>query len=237
MEQAVVLILSVLGLYLLVGAAFAIPFHAGWGVRLDPKIKGAGWLFRLLITPGVIALWPILALRVWNPPIADAPPSGASMARLRGRQLLAMQALAVFLPPLFAAAIMLRPTPPPPQSIHDLGVTAKRLSGSATELATLFPSLSIAGRIRNDGTARQLELDVTQDLALPATALFWSAGSKAPSASPEGLQFIGSIYGPATLRYNLPAGVLANEPGALILFSLTRSELIASAPWPKAEDP
>jgi hypothetical protein len=51
------------GLYVLLGALFAVPFALrGVGV-VDPAAADSPWSFRLLITPGVIALWPLLAAR------------------------------------------------------------------------------------------------------------------------------------------------------------------------------
>lgn len=55
--------LAALGLYLVAGLVFAIPFMvrgAGW---LDPAALGAGWSFRLIIVPGVVMLWPFLLVR------------------------------------------------------------------------------------------------------------------------------------------------------------------------------
>lgn len=54
----------ILGAYLLGGLMFAIPFHWHWMRRIDPGTSQAGAGFRLLITPGVIALWPLLAVKV-----------------------------------------------------------------------------------------------------------------------------------------------------------------------------
>ena len=56
------LILTVLSYYLCVGAIFGIAFAWRGADRIDPAIHGAPARFRLLILPGAIALWPILAL-------------------------------------------------------------------------------------------------------------------------------------------------------------------------------
>jgi len=56
-------ILLLIGLYLGVGLLFGLTFII-WGVeRLDHATKGTSWLFRLLLLPGSIALWPWLASR------------------------------------------------------------------------------------------------------------------------------------------------------------------------------
>lgn len=47
-----------------VGLVFAAVFVAGATRRLDRNLKATGWGFRAIILPGVIALWPMLLMRV-----------------------------------------------------------------------------------------------------------------------------------------------------------------------------
>lgn len=54
---------TVLTIYALVGLAFAIAFVARGVARVDPAAAGAPLGFRLLVLPGVAALWPLLAAR------------------------------------------------------------------------------------------------------------------------------------------------------------------------------
>lgn len=57
-------ILLLISLYLGVGLLFGLTFIT-WGVeRLDHATKGTSWVFRLLLLPGSIVLWPLLA-RCW----------------------------------------------------------------------------------------------------------------------------------------------------------------------------
>jgi uncharacterized membrane protein YfcA len=59
--------------YLLIGAGFSVPFALRWAGRLDPVAAHGTRGFRLLILPGVVLLWPLLALRLLrgdtSPPI------------------------------------------------------------------------------------------------------------------------------------------------------------------------
>jgi hypothetical protein len=50
-------------LYLAAGTAFAVPFALRWVNRIDANAERGSWGFRLLIVPGSIALWPLLARR------------------------------------------------------------------------------------------------------------------------------------------------------------------------------
>ena len=63
MTDTVALILEAVGLYAIAGLLFAIAFLAAGVVRIDPAARGSGLGFRLMILPGVMALWPFLFLR------------------------------------------------------------------------------------------------------------------------------------------------------------------------------
>lgn len=49
--------------YLTLGLIAAVALHVRGLARLDPSTAGAGLPFRLLITPGLVALWPLALLR------------------------------------------------------------------------------------------------------------------------------------------------------------------------------
>ena len=52
------------GLYLLAGLLFAVPFVLRGVNRIDPVAHEGSWGFRLIILPGVVALWPLLLRRL-----------------------------------------------------------------------------------------------------------------------------------------------------------------------------
>ena len=57
------LIVWLVAIYAIIGLLFGLPFLK-WGVsRIDPSVRGAGVGFRLLVLPGVMAFWPLLARR------------------------------------------------------------------------------------------------------------------------------------------------------------------------------
>jgi hypothetical protein len=60
---AVSAILTGVEVYLAIGALVAIAFLVRGAARVDDSVKGAGIFFRLLILPGLIALWPLILLR------------------------------------------------------------------------------------------------------------------------------------------------------------------------------
>ena len=77
--QTIVWLLSI---YLLVGLIFAPHFIIIGAGRIDPTVQQSTWGFRLIIMPGVIALWPLLLLRllrgVRHPPTENNAHRGAA---------------------------------------------------------------------------------------------------------------------------------------------------------------
>ena len=70
-------ILFAAGVYLAIGGVFGLVFVAFGAPRLDHAATGSGLLFRLLILPGAVGLWPAMLLRALsfrkiNAPNADA---------------------------------------------------------------------------------------------------------------------------------------------------------------------
>ena len=57
------IIAGLLETYAGMGILFAVAFLVAGIHRIDPQAKGSGWGFRLIILPGVAALWPLLLSR------------------------------------------------------------------------------------------------------------------------------------------------------------------------------
>jgi hypothetical protein len=55
--------LALLGCYASIGVAFAIAFQLRGLARIDAAAARSSRGFRIAITPGVVALWPMLSLR------------------------------------------------------------------------------------------------------------------------------------------------------------------------------
>jgi len=66
------LLLILMSIYLVCGLVFAAPFSFVGVGKIDPHAAHGTWGFRLLIIPGTILLWPLLASR-WFKGIHEPP--------------------------------------------------------------------------------------------------------------------------------------------------------------------
>lgn len=64
---------KVIAIYFAVGAAVGLPFIAFGLSRLDHAAKGASRGFRLVVAPGVIALWPVILIRWLSGRVINRP--------------------------------------------------------------------------------------------------------------------------------------------------------------------
>ncbi len=62
-EQAAGWIVTALALYAAAGVVFAVPCVIRGVNRIDPVAGESSWGFRVMIFPGVAALWPLLLKR------------------------------------------------------------------------------------------------------------------------------------------------------------------------------
>jgi hypothetical protein len=76
-------IIGIIAVYAAIGVVFAVLFVSAGAGRIDPAARGAGLGFRLLIFPGVAALWPLLASRWLRRP---APPQQRNAHRRAARR-------------------------------------------------------------------------------------------------------------------------------------------------------
>jgi len=72
------------GVYAAAGCVFAVPFLVRGVERIDPAARGSSLGFRVLVAPGVVALWPFL-LRRWASG-ARAPREERNAHRERARE-------------------------------------------------------------------------------------------------------------------------------------------------------
>lgn len=64
MEEIISILFIIAGIYLAAGLLFAIVFLLKGIEKVDEGAHGATWGFKLIIIPGIMALWPLL-LKKW----------------------------------------------------------------------------------------------------------------------------------------------------------------------------
>ncbi len=59
-EKIVAIALIGFGIYLLIGVIFYFPFMKQGVHLIDKVVKGTTKIFKILVFPGIVALWPLL---------------------------------------------------------------------------------------------------------------------------------------------------------------------------------
>ena len=57
------LVILIMNIYLIAGVVFAIGFISKGVTRVDTNAAGSSIWFRLLLLPGTVLLWPVLAVK------------------------------------------------------------------------------------------------------------------------------------------------------------------------------
>jgi hypothetical protein len=232
MSEAIVGIFwTVVFLYAAVGAAFAIPFVFVWSGLLDAGAKAGTLGFRLAILPGAIALWPIVArktlraIRVGTPPPPD-PEQPVTPAVQRLIHGVAVISLPFVLPAVCALALFGRPR----EQLQAAGHLQPTPLPEIIPLARTMPEgLPISAILLTNGRRNQIELTVSRALDEPVVAVFWSRNEE-PGGIPKDAIFLGSVWGPATLLFDLPPES-RGPPGVLTFIALAGEQrVLASLP-------
>ena len=132
LEKTFAVLLSIAAVYAACGVVVAALFLARWCKSFDPSAKDGTWGFRVLIVPGVVALWPVIVAKVLAlrrgggaGGEAETPVSPGTLRRNHG---FAFLALALVAPLLFAIALIWRAPEiprsggvPPPSNTNGAG--------------------------------------------------------------------------------------------------------------------
>jgi hypothetical protein len=192
--------------YTAAGLIFAIPFVLFWAGRIDTAAQHGSWGFRLAILPGVIALWPLMALKAlralrhsYSSPDPEQPVAPSMQRQIHG---IAFVALAALVPVVCTAALLSRPRiessiarqlqPMPLPQVVPLEIPAPN-------------NLPIKAALRTDGSNYQFELEVFRAFDEPVVALYWSRETETHGLADKAI-FLGSVWGPSRLLFNLPLG-------------------------------
>ncbi|MEM9293665.1 MAG: hypothetical protein AAGD01_18440 [Acidobacteriota bacterium] len=227
--------LQVLWLYLAVGALFALLFQFRGLVQVDSGVEDSSLWTRLLITPGIVALWPLMA-RKWARARHGESGEGAAEAPVTARGLRLLHRRLVWILPLAAivAALAISQRPAVPGSgeqAPDLGLSPNALPATVLAPFTPFEGIPLEISLRGQAVGRvQVEARSPRDLAVPSAWLYFSvedlpSGVAATGTAedsdglPPGSVLLGPVWGPGVQRYALPQGETGSR-GSLSLYSL-----------------
>lgn len=206
------------GLYLAVGLVLSLPLHARGLARIDPAVRGAGVWFRVLVTPGLVALWPLLVGK-WRRAVRGEATGGAVDRPVTPEGLRAAHRTLAVTAAAVSCAVLLfgvwrRGAEPEPSRIDypaSAPTTARELVAGIE-----FEGLPVHARVLVDETGRrELEVTVDRDPGIPRPVLYLGEG---PSAI-----LLGVLRVPGTARYPLPAG------GTVSIYSLGYGEVVGTA--------
>jgi hypothetical protein len=115
LETVIEVVLYVAGAYVAAGLAFSVVVHRRGLADIDPAVRDATWGFRLLITPGIVALWPLLWRR-WKAgpghPWLGSPDRPVTARDLRRRHGYLVAAVLIMVLSIAVPALLLRPADP-----------------------------------------------------------------------------------------------------------------------------
>lgn len=111
-EDVLRALLMALGLYGLAGLLLLWPLHRFALPAMDESARGASWGFKALVSPGLVALWPVILLK-WRTARRGGNPHGSPDAPvpslgIRRSQSLLVKLIAIIVPLLAAAVIISR---------------------------------------------------------------------------------------------------------------------------------
>jgi hypothetical protein len=193
-------VLAGLAAYLAAGLIFAALFATRWAKRLDAQAGSGTWGFRMAIMPATAALWPILILRLTRDrraaPEAERPLRPESL-RVIQTGLFAL--IAIVVPLVAAVSLAVR------QELAAESPTARpEAAASDGRMDPLGGGIPASVRFSQGEESRRVEITVEKALAWPAAAMFWSP-SPVDSTLPREAVFLGPLWGPAHLNFQLPA--------------------------------
>ncbi len=137
--------------------------------------------------------------------------------------------LSLLIPLVFVVSILGRPTSPEanadiPSVVESLASTFTMETGEAGLFAEQ-PAMNYRILETSDGQKRAIELSASEPLRIPELLVYWSPNSNAESLSNNHV-LLGTWPVTFTRTFELPE----SAPGAILLYSLSQQEVVASTP-------
>lgn len=104
-EEVFRILVGILGLYAFFGVVVAALLFTRWLGIFDPSAKDGSVGFRVLVTPGIIALWPFIVMKIF---LTRKPAYGGGAETLRRNHRIAFMLVAILGALLFTLALVWR---------------------------------------------------------------------------------------------------------------------------------
>ncbi len=104
-EPIVSFLVKIATVHIAFGIVIAILFFTRWLKTMDPAATGSSWGFKVLVTPGVVALWPLILMKVFH---HKSLPDADGAEKLRRTHRTAIIVLMIFVSLIFTAALVWR---------------------------------------------------------------------------------------------------------------------------------
>ncbi|MEM1096610.1 MAG: hypothetical protein AAGJ10_18570 [Bacteroidota bacterium] len=150
---------------------------------------------------------------------------------LRTRHRVMVSTLAVVLPVLFVASLLVRQHPAVMDTLP-VPVSAEAPSLLRSETTATFGALSVSLRVYEDARpATRLAVALRPDASpsAPDVLAYWSETPPSAATLPDAAILLGTLAGPQSRTFMLPEAALRTE-GYLILYSLGHQALLGSSP-------
>ena len=226
-----------MAVYLFLGALLLLPFHARVLPQIISACKNTGISFRILITPGLVTLWPV-ALLAWRRQHHALPAHGPVERPLR---LITLQRghrafWFIALVPLLGFSAMvygrydgqLLRNNVSESTIIRYGRVAPHMDGGR-----LFPSLPANVRLVWRRAGYQLRFDFDDQLSVPATGLYWAPALSESEQLPTSAVLLGILEERQLQWFPLPTAETF-QSGFWIVYSFVDDtmESFAVPPFP-----
>lgn len=186
-----------LAIHFAVGLLLLIPIHARILPKIDPACESVGFFFRMLVSPGLVSLWPIVLI-AWRRQQRALPAHGPLETPLRlttlqrGHRAFWFIALA---PLLGLSAIvygrydgqLLR------QNVSESTIVRYGRVAPHMDGGRIFPSLPANVRLVWRRGGYQLRFDFDDQLSVPASGLYWAPALSESKQLPASAVLLGIL--------------------------------------------
>ena len=237
LETALTIGLGGLAIYLVVGLLLLVPIHLRGLPRIDPACAGAHFLFRVLISPGLLSFWPLILLRWRNAAKSKdtfgALESPASPKTLRTLHAAATLLLAIFAPVVMVLTLTQRGEIQVSNNIPRVADLEPPWLRRGQNYGPIFPSVPADVYLsRNVDREMGLLFDFVDATASQPVAVYWASDLDNREVLPHDAIFLSIISGPRSAWVQFPDDAMTTKGYWIVYSFLTHETELFAVPTP-----